>query len=502
MLPLLLLFANSYATNYYMATNGSDGNDGRSTGSPWATIGKAAGVLGPGDTLFVRGGTYTNTQEMNTGRSGTANSPIVVTAYRNEVPLFSGPGSSYSYRIKLSGNYWVFRGLHMINDPRNYRLFELFGDHITIENCDLRGLQANDTECMSCVWAYRCDHGVVRGCTLQYCGDKSVDSNGDIVTLLNGDHWVVENNVIRYGAHSAVLLKHDQNDMCEFNKIRNNFIDQVDTGTGWGLGINLIGGKYDQGKNCYNLIEGNHIRSGGNAGYKQCLEIIANGNTVRNNICDAPYKRGIILQTGIGDNLGQANRNLIYNNTFYGCGREGCFLMVTDNDDPDQNMADNIFANNIWVACGTEGDDLEIELDFFHTNQWWDNNWGGNVFKNNLIRHNGGSQDVIKVVNTNGSHDYYTVSEIQNALPAVFFSNIGNDPSFAYTGGNYPLSEGSPCIDAGVPIRDTLGDIGGWNDLVYVNLPDIGAYEYGLEPGAPPVVPRWADPTDKPIVVK
>ncbi|CAA9225652.1 MAG: GH119 / CBM9 / CBM35 [uncultured Cytophagales bacterium] len=66
-LPLLclLLTANAFATDYYVATTGNDvSNNGLSENTPYATIGKAAATAGPGDMVYVLPGTYRETAEI------------------------------------------------------------------------------------------------------------------------------------------------------------------------------------------------------------------------------------------------------------------------------------------------------------------------------------------------------------------------------------------------------------------------------------------------------
>src|SRR5207245_9904178 len=59
-LALLSTAAISRATNYYVATNGSDDNGDGSQGRPWFTVNHAdrSGKLQPGDTVHVAAGTY------------------------------------------------------------------------------------------------------------------------------------------------------------------------------------------------------------------------------------------------------------------------------------------------------------------------------------------------------------------------------------------------------------------------------------------------------------
>ncbi len=67
------------AQHYYVAKDGLDSNDG-SGPSPFLTINKAATVMQPGDTCFIKEGVYRETVSVAT--SGNAGSPIVFTSFQ------------------------------------------------------------------------------------------------------------------------------------------------------------------------------------------------------------------------------------------------------------------------------------------------------------------------------------------------------------------------------------------------------------------------------------
>ena len=67
--------------DYYVATNGDDSNPG-TLAEPFATIQKAAFLIQPGRTVYIRGGTYR--EQVCLMRSGEPNAPITFTAYNGE----------------------------------------------------------------------------------------------------------------------------------------------------------------------------------------------------------------------------------------------------------------------------------------------------------------------------------------------------------------------------------------------------------------------------------
>lgn len=73
---------------YYVATNGSDANDGTGLNSPFKTLQKAAARMVAGDRCCVRGGVYRET--LRPMASGTREAPIVFAPYRSEAVTISG----------------------------------------------------------------------------------------------------------------------------------------------------------------------------------------------------------------------------------------------------------------------------------------------------------------------------------------------------------------------------------------------------------------------------
>ena len=75
------------AAEYWVSPTGKDADPGTQA-APWQTLGKAAAVAGPGDTVFLRAGTYLET--LRPTRSGAAGKPIRFVGAPGERPLLSG----------------------------------------------------------------------------------------------------------------------------------------------------------------------------------------------------------------------------------------------------------------------------------------------------------------------------------------------------------------------------------------------------------------------------
>ena len=82
--PLALL----HGGELYVATNGDDKAAG-TLDAPFQTIQRAFDQAGPGDTIFLREGTYRE-QVSLTGKSGTEGAPITLTPFQKEKPVISG----------------------------------------------------------------------------------------------------------------------------------------------------------------------------------------------------------------------------------------------------------------------------------------------------------------------------------------------------------------------------------------------------------------------------
>jgi hypothetical protein len=75
-------------TTYFVdAAKGDDTQDGSET-KPWKTIQHGVQRLKPGETLYLRGGTYY--EKVRLTRSGTAEAPIVIASYPGEVAVIDG----------------------------------------------------------------------------------------------------------------------------------------------------------------------------------------------------------------------------------------------------------------------------------------------------------------------------------------------------------------------------------------------------------------------------
>lgn len=102
---------------YYVATNGSNDNLG-TLEQPFASLAYAATKVQPGDTVYVRGGTYSLDEGIYLGTSGTADQRIVFQSYPDEIPILDGSNMPANQNIiTVGGDYIDVKGFEVQNSP-------------------------------------------------------------------------------------------------------------------------------------------------------------------------------------------------------------------------------------------------------------------------------------------------------------------------------------------------------------------------------------------------
>ncbi len=150
---LLLLFVLaaqfSFATTYYVATNGSDNNLGTSISSPFLTIAKAlTKAINAGDVIYVRSGTYTFSARLNITKSGTSALPILLSAYPPDIttafPADGRPVLDFSSLAVGSSSQGI-----QAKNVSNFNVYGLkikgAGDNgMLIDNCNYMKIEFSD----------------------------------------------------------------------------------------------------------------------------------------------------------------------------------------------------------------------------------------------------------------------------------------------------------------------------------------------------------------------
>ncbi|MCF7762187.1 MAG: right-handed parallel beta-helix repeat-containing protein [Verrucomicrobia bacterium] len=150
------LGSNCLNNNYSIAKRDGSGSDGNA----YASLQEAADVVLPGDTVYVRAGTYPNTYisnkvylETNVSQSGTAQQPIRFENHNGEKVILSGFGFQDA---DLDGDGFADGPIH---SSKRETLFKITGDYIQVVGLEFTNSQQNGlsvhgsfcyiTECVS-----------------------------------------------------------------------------------------------------------------------------------------------------------------------------------------------------------------------------------------------------------------------------------------------------------------------------------------------------------------
>lgn len=109
-IPMGLLVTRAAAENvYYVSPAGDDANPG-SFDQPWRTVQHAVDNVGPGDTIWVRGGVYNEGVDIET--YGLPGLPITLMGYPGEEAILDGNGLERRDGVDMDGaDYWTLQDL-------------------------------------------------------------------------------------------------------------------------------------------------------------------------------------------------------------------------------------------------------------------------------------------------------------------------------------------------------------------------------------------------------
>jgi hypothetical protein len=234
----------AYCTDYYVAPDGNDSNDG-SIDHPFKTIGKAVGLVVAGDTIYVRGGVYTysgsNTAITLPAKSGaSATNRCYLLAYQNERPLldFSAMTGTGADGLKINGSYWYLKGIDFKGAPHNgikingngiigaagsYNIVEFCSSYENRNTGVQLGNKASYNQIINCDSYYNCDaaqedadgfspkldvgtDNYFYGCRSWQNSDDGYDGylrDADDVTTTYENCWSFKNGYLKSGAASG-----------------------------------------------------------------------------------------------------------------------------------------------------------------------------------------------------------------------------------------------------------------------------------------------------------
>ena len=258
----------------YVAPNGNDTNDGRTPDRP-TTLTRATQIAQPGDTIYLRGGTYPIQNRFT--RSGTATQPITWTSHPGEWAILDGSDQTpvtSGDRIWIQANWNVFANFEIRNSPQEgiqlYQAHDNLLTHLITHHNHYSGIlvmQSNRNR-----FEYVTTHDNYD--EFNQWGRQGDDADG--ISISSGDR----NSVYR------MISYNNSDDGIDTWRSTNTTIDSSIT--------------FGNGRGAYG--NGNGIKAGGN--YDTVNTLVINTIAFNNKA------------NGFDDNTGQGVR--FYNNTAYG----------------------------------------------------------------------------------------------------------------------------------------------------------------------------------------
>jgi|GEM_PF-784639 len=412
---------------FYVSPTGNDSNSGSIT-QPWKTLAKAADTLTPGQTVYLRAGTYK--ESLRPKNSGTADKYIIYMAYPNEAVTLDGTGLSIPRLqglvnlrnksfIRISGLRVINAGAGVTDGTWNMGISAQSSDHLVIDHNYVAHTFSSGIDINQFSSFVLIDHNQVT--------DTNFGDNDDEVAL--GVGWFshdieLSNNQVHDVKDEGIDPVAGAHDV----KIHDNVVHAAGNDNGWRVGIYV------------------------DAWTEHEYNIAVYNNTIYNNNGQA---------IAVGSEGGGLMENVqIFNNVIYDSGLS-------------------------WGAIGiapwsTTTSPTHPVRNIYILNNTVYNNVGGGVVVNNpeakniLIRNN------ILYQNLNGA------IRIDPSVPpssVIQDHNLTSDPLFVNaTVADFHLRAGSPAIDAGASALAPTFDKDQKPRPIGAAV-DIGAYEAG---GAPP----------------
>ena len=491
-------------TYYVDSISGNDSNNGTSTGTPWKSLSKVnSTVFQPGDQiLFKKGSVWTGTLEVSS--SGNSGAQIVYGAYgTGSRPIINGNGSDQAILV-YGKSYVTIRDLEITNpaaergDRKGIFIVGYAGANngIQILNNDIHHVKGKygesdyfHTGAISAdSYSYNADDLLIEGNSIHdnECEGMLLSGSGD----LRYHNLRIRNNTLNYNVKGDIIISKALNPVIEHNIGMN-------AGQGY-TGFYYIASMWEWG------CDGSTFQYNEVANVK-AADLSWGGDSMAFDV-DIESKGTHVFQ---------------YNYSHNNAG--GTFLVMENNPE----LASSIFRYNISQNDG------HYNCSPWDNNQTWDGTKGSTVQVNNpgsngtYIYNNvwySNTQDGIwlkdKTANfynnifySSGNNKYPTTGPIYDyncfyggTAPSTDAHKITANPNFVNAGSGgiglnsvdgYKLQSNSPCINSGKAISNNGGK-DYWGNSLYVNAPDIGAYEYNGG-GATPTPTSTPTPTPTPI---
>ncbi len=343
-----------YATTYYVAKNGNDSKNG-SKASPFQTIKRGVSVLSPGDTLYVKTGTYNEYITNDTSYSsntvipnGTSwDKPVTVAANPGDtVTIIPGGGKAFFLILDGQDKYLIIDGF-IIDGQNKARHGFKFGNgtrYIRVKNSEIKnskftGILVTNSQANQQIYGAPADtfHEFIN-LDVHHNGTDWYDHGFYIETSRNLVEYCDVHHNANYGGKFYMSRQFGGGGSANYNILRYSTLHENGTNAAMhSLGWLLAAG---QGNEAYGNIAYN--QEVGFAIGSDATDALLYNNIAYNN---SLYGIQVFGDWG-GSEQAKVYNNTVYNNPLYGIGvRTGAKNTIIKNNIVYKN------GTNIWLAA-------------------------------------------------------------------------------------------------------------------------------------------------------
>ncbi|MFI7287880.1 right-handed parallel beta-helix repeat-containing protein [Streptomyces anulatus] len=420
--------AQAAGRTYFVSPSGNDSNPGTSAGSPFRTLQKAADNAGPGDTVSIMNGTYSERSKgsnvLTVKRSGRPGAPITFTAHPGHNPVIH-PVNAWNGISVHGASYITIKNLEVKGNS----------GALTLAGAERDAKKSDPTYNTNCIWAEpskatgaKPHHIDIVGNTVSHCPGLGIGSRGaDYMTIDRNRVYATSWYTVYATSGISILAAHDidRGNPREYKiRITNNTVHDNETRVKW--------------ERCRCYSDGNGIiidtlkgksKAGESGPDYQGRVLVAN---------NLSYNNG-----GSGIHSYKSQHVDIVNNTAYKNGRSPrmeSYANIFAHDSTDVRLLNNIAYGRPGQATNSKSRNVDVTYDY-------------NIYF-------GGKAPEVK-----GPNDIVSDPKLTNP-------GTGAEADFR-------LSKGSPAIGSGTPFAAVTTDLteaprsGG--------APDRGAYSFTTE---------------------
>jgi parallel beta-helix repeat protein len=336
-----------------VATNGNDSNPG-TLASPFRTIAKGTSAQRPGDTLYIRGGTYTEPVNVTSIKGGTAALQTTVSRYGSETVIIrpSAPCIAGTYGDTTVA-YITFDGLICDGTGAGNQQFWTIwqSHHITFRNGEIKNWTGNGI--------FITDTHDIHITNNKIHDQVTMDVNRWYgLYICDTSNSIIEGNDIYNNPGGGIQIYNGTNNN---NIIRGNLIHGNDQ-----LSTSIVGGitVYSQSDNTQiynNVIYGNGTES---ATYSPGITVGSGPTNTKiwNNTIYGNLGYGIQIYPGSPNNI--VKNNIVINNKNGAIDNQGAATVISNNLSVDPSFV-NAAASDFRLQSGSAAIDAGTDLSSF-----------------------------------------------------------------------------------------------------------------------------------------